>query len=64
MNTAADLYPRPGEFERLLSDAERNARNGWEEDFTDSMRVRFDQYGDQINLTIRQVEKLEQIANR
>lgn len=64
MTTAADLYPRPGEFERLIEDAEENAKGIWEEEFTESMRSRFDRHGVHMQVSILQVEKLEQIASR
>lgn len=64
MSTAADLYPRPGEFERLIEDAERNARGNWEDEFTSSMRFRFKRHGTAMPVTTNQVEKLEEIAGR
>lgn len=64
MSAAADLYPRPGEFERLIADAEANARGAWEEEFTSSMRFRFERHGTAMPVTTNQVEKLEQIASR
>lgn len=60
----ADYYPRPGEFERLLIDAERRASTNWEEDFTSSLRFRFERHGVEMFLTGKQVEQIERIANK
>lgn len=50
------------DFEDLLSEAESNARGAWEEDFTDGVRDKFDEYGDRMYLSDRQEDVLKRIA--
>jgi len=64
MSTVAKIYPKPGEFDRLLLDAERGARGAWEQDFVSSLVVRFEEHKSQTYLSSRQVEVLERIAGR
>jgi len=50
------------EFESLLSDAEMNAANDWEEKFVSDLRDKFEQYGRRMYLSENQREHLERIA--
>lgn len=50
------------DFEDLLSEAESKARGAWEENFTEDMRDKFDEYGDRMYLSDRQEEILKRIA--
>lgn len=50
------------EFETLLSDAEMNAANDWEEQFVSDLRDKFEQYGRRMYLSENQREHLERIA--
>jgi len=50
------------EFETLLSDAEMNAANDWEEQFVSDMKDKFEQYGRRMYLSENQREHLERIA--
>ena len=52
-----------GEFEELLEEAESNAESGWDTEFTEDMRERFDEYGEDMFLSDAQREQLERIAN-
>ena len=56
-------YYNDDEFTELLSDAEGNAKNEWEEEFVDSLRMKYNQYGAGMYLSDKQVEILERIAN-
>lgn len=62
MSTVADLYD-DSEFEDLLSEAEANTANGWEEDFVTGIREKWDQYGRRMFLSDKQDEILKRIAN-
>jgi len=50
------------EFETLLSDAEMNAANDWEEKFVADLKDKFEQYGRRMYLSENQREHLERIA--
>jgi hypothetical protein len=50
------------EFETLISDAEMNATNDWEEKFVSDLKDKFDQYGRRMYLSENQREHLERIA--
>lgn len=50
------------EFESLLSDAEMNAANDWEEKFVADLKDKFEQYGRRMYLSETQREHLERIA--
>lgn len=63
MSTVADLSD-PTEFEDLLTEAASASLSVWEMDFVDDLRERFDQYGERMFLSERQLEWLEQIARR
>ena len=63
MSKVSELYPKPGEFERLLRDAQIGARTDWDEEFVSDMKARFERFGDDLFLSARQDEQLERIAN-
>lgn len=50
------------EFESLLSDAEMNAANDWEEQFVSDLKDKFEQHGRRMYLSENQREHLERIA--
>lgn len=50
------------EFSDLLSEAEGEAHTQWAEQFTSDMRERYDEWGDEMFITDRQLEMLEKIA--
>ena len=52
-----------GEFAELLEEAENNAESGWDAEFTEDMRERFDEYGEDMFLSDAQRGQLERIAN-
>lgn len=56
-----DFYPTLEEFENALDDAEINAARGWETDFVDSLRDRYEDYGDEMNFSEAQADKLAAI---
>jgi hypothetical protein len=58
----ADLFDDIDEFETLLSDAEAGADSDWETDFVDDVRNRYDEHGERMYLSERQLEILERIA--
>jgi hypothetical protein len=60
--TVADLFDDIDEFETLLSDAEAGADSDWETDFVDDLRNRYDEHGERMYLSERQLEILERIA--
>lgn len=62
MSTVADLYD-DSEFEDLLSEAEANTANGWEEDFVTGIREKWDQYGRRMFISEKQNDILNKIAN-
>lgn len=64
MSAVADLYPKPGEFERLLEDAENGMHSQWDETFIEDLKDRHARYGSQLELSTRQVEQLERLANQ
>lgn len=64
MSTVAELFSKPGEFERLLADADSGTRTQWDETFVEDLTDRFEQYGDRMVLSTRQLEQLERIANQ
>lgn len=64
MSIVSDLYPKPGEFERLLNDAEAGAKTDWDEEFVSDMKARFERFGTQLFISARQDEQLERIANQ
>lgn len=64
MSTVTELYKRPGEFARLLADAEAAAHRGWDEDFVTDLKDRFQRFGGETFLSARQAEQLERIANQ
>lgn len=64
MSKVSDLYQKPGEFERLLQDAESGARTDWDEAFVSDLKARFERFGDNLFLSARQDEQLERIANQ
>lgn len=51
-----------GEFEELLTDAEQNAANDWEETFVEDMKARYQQYGKRMFVSQAQIAHLERIA--
>lgn len=63
MSRVSDLFKDVAAFERLLNDAESEARRGWDEDFVIEMKEKFEEYGAGMFLSERQLEQLERIAN-
>lgn len=57
-----DLYSE-SDFEELLDDAESNAANGWETQFVDDLKAKYEQFGRRMYLSLAQKEALERIAN-
>lgn len=49
-------------LERLEQCEERRDLNAWEKEFVDSLRERYDEYGDRVKLSPKQREVLESIA--
>lgn len=50
------------DFEELIDAAESNASSGWEMEFCEDLRKRFNKYGDNMIVTDNQVAKLREIA--
>lgn len=62
MSKVSELFETADEFEDLLSEAETEAKTGWEMDFVADMRTRYTTYGAEAFLSERQLELLEKIA--
>lgn len=50
------------EFEDMLEQAEANANNEWELEFTSSIREKFNKYKGDMFVSEKQLEHLEKIA--
>jgi hypothetical protein len=59
-----ELFENSKEFESVLSSAEGNAKNEWEENFVTDLQDRYARYGMKMYLTDPQLEKLHGIADR
>lgn len=51
------------EFDVLLEDAEDAATTEWEMDFVSDMKEKYEQYGDKMYVTEKQIAALEKIAD-
>ena len=60
--TITDLVDDASEFNDLLEDAEAGADGDWETEFVDDLRNRYDEYGERMFLSDRQLEILRRIA--
>jgi hypothetical protein len=49
-------------FEEMLEDAERQAIKAWDIGFVAGMRERYDNWGENLEISIKQIEQLERIA--
>lgn len=50
------------DFERLLRDAESQAKSEWEQGFVGDMNERYEEHGGSMFITDRQIETLERIV--
>ena len=50
------------EFEDLLFQAEQRAKSRWEVDFTHELLARFSQYGMEMYITEKHVDKLRELT--
>lgn len=57
-----DLYDDIEDFERLLRDAESQARSEWAQDFVGDIYEKYEKYGADMFITDKQVSKLEDIV--
>jgi len=64
MSDILDFYDEGEEFEEVLINAETNAKGEREIEFVDSLRDRFEEYGEFMYLSEAQYEWLERIANK
>lgn len=64
MSTITDHYNSVEDFETTLNAAEANADTDWEEEFTESIRERFEQWGERMYLSESQADHLERIAGK
>lgn len=60
---ADDFFDDEREIEDMISEAEANASNAWEDNFVEGLRDKFDQYGIRMYLSDKQHEILERIAS-
>ena len=57
-------YDPACDFEEALDQAESNARSGWEQEFVESLREKYDEWDERCYLSDLQYEKLMGIVTR
>lgn len=62
MSTIKDLFDDVSEFEDLLTSAEDNAETGWEMNFVEETREKYETWGKKMFLSDKQLSILERIA--
>ena len=60
--TIADHFHSRARFIAALVAAELNACNSWEFEFTNSLRERFEKWGNRTALSVTQAQQLRRIA--
>lgn len=63
-DTVRTRYTDVAEFEEQLEQAETNANNDFEMEFTSDMRVKYNKWGADMFISEKQADCLERIANR
>lgn len=62
--TVLDHFDDIDEFEELLTLAKEDTRSPFEDEFVCDMRERFEDYGGEMFLSVKQLALLERIANK
>lgn len=62
--TVEELFGNEQKFKRVLAAAELNASTDWECEFTDSLRERYEQYGERTQLSRLQYQQLNRLADK
>lgn len=60
--TVKHRYPDTADFQQVLSEASANAKTDWERQFTDELNHRYEQFGDDLFISDKQLELLERLA--
>ena len=64
MGTRANDFFEDGELDGIIDQAETNANNDFEMEFTSSIREKFDEWGENMFMSEKQRDILRRIAER